>query len=238
MIIKIPLSDTFKILIKENEIVDFDTPLIKKSDKKDLKIHLAQELEINPSKIFISMKKGVGEKINRGDVLAVKKSVFSEKKYSCDFEGIIKEINHEDGSVIITSSNKETKPKNSFFKGLIKKIDDNQIELEVKSFAKYDIRETNDDFGGEIYRINKKLVSELKEEVDDKILVTKKIEPYNQVRLEVLGMKGYITLEDLDHPVDIFHASLKKEEDLNSIIKSDYPYCTVIKEDRVIYLYK
>ena len=194
MIIKIPLSDKYKVLVKENQSVDFETPLLKTADIKDVKIHISQELDIPPSKIFISMKKSVGEKVNRGDVIAVKKSFLSEKKYICDFEGIIKEINHDDGSVTITAG-EEIKAINSFFKGNVKKIQENAIEVEIKDCIKYEIKETNEDFGGEVYFVNKKPISEIKEEdVRNKIIMTKKIEPYNQVRLEVLGVKGYITL--------------------------------------------
>src|SRR4030066_1366119 len=153
MIIKIPLSDKYKILIKEEQSVDFDTPLVKRVDKKDLKIHLAQELDIQPSKIFLSMKKNVGEKINKGDILAVKKSLLSAQKYVCDFDGIIKEINHNDGSVIITSSNEKLKPENSFFKGIINKIQQNEIELKVETYVKYELKETNENFGGEVLLI-------------------------------------------------------------------------------------
>jgi len=239
MSIKIPLSDKYKILVKEEQSVDFDTPLFKKADIQDLKIHLSQELDIQPSKIFLSMKKNVGEKIHRGDILAVKKSLFSEKKYICDFDGIIKEINHDDGSVIITSSHEKLKPKNAFFKGNIKKIQENEIEIDIQNYTQYDLKETNEDFGGEILLINSKPISQIKEEDSkNKIIITKKIEPYNQVRLEVLGAKGYVTIEALNHRLEIPHALLLKEADLNSILKSDYPYCTIVKNDNIIYFYK
>ena len=239
MIIKIPLSDKYKILIKEEQSVDFDTLLVKKVDKKDLKIHLAQELDIQPSKIFLSMKKNVGEKINKGDILAVKKSFLSEKKYVCDFDGIIKEINHDDGSVIITSSNEKLKPENSFFKGIINKIQQNEIELKVETYVKYELKESNENFGGEVLLINNKSISDVKEEsAKNKIIITKRIEPYNQVRLEVLGAKGYVTLENLRHKLEIPHAMLLKENDLNDISKTNLPYCTIVKQDNLIYFYK
>ena len=77
MIIKLPLPQGRKILIKEKDEVDFDTPLIKIVDTKDIKIPISQELDISPKKIFLSLTKNIGDHIKLGDVIAKKKGLLS-----------------------------------------------------------------------------------------------------------------------------------------------------------------
>src|SRR3990167_2817036 len=196
MIIKLPLPDGKQPLIKEGDIVDFDTPLIKVVEKKNIKIPIAQELDIPAKNIFLSMTKNVGEKIEQGEVLAKKKALFSEKTYVSDYTGIVKEIDHQEGAVTLSVTEKGGEKINSFFKGKVNKVDDN------------------------------------------KIVLIKKIEKYNQLKLEVIGAAGYISLEPLSREIDIPSATLLKKEDWDKIKKLNLPYVSVIKKDNTIYFYK
>jgi len=100
MIIELPFPKGKKILIKEKDDVNFDTPLIKVVNVKSIKIPISQELDIPPKKIFLSLTKNVGDQINLGDIIAKKKSLLSEKKYLSDFTGILKEIDHDENQQI------------------------------------------------------------------------------------------------------------------------------------------
>ncbi len=238
MIIKLPLPQGRKILIKEKDEVDFDTPLIKIVDSKDIKIPISQELDISPKKIFLSLTKNIGDYIKLGDVIAKKKGLLSEKKYISDFTGILKEIDHDDGSIIMTVTEKGGEKINSFFKGTVKKINEDNVELEVQDGEKFELNEASDFFGGEVVTIDEKNLSKIKEDISSKILLIKKIETYNQLKLEVIGAAGYITIEPLSKQIDIPYARIQNNEDWEKIKKLNLPYCSIIKSEKIAYFYR
>ena len=238
MIIKLPLPQGRKILIKEKDEVDFDTPLIKIADSKDIKIPISQELDISPKKIFLSLTKNIGDHIKLGDVIAKKKGLLSEKKYISDFTGILKEIDHDDGSIIMAVTEKGGEKINSFFKGMVKKINEDNVELEVQDGEKFELNEASDFFGGEVMIIDEKNLSKIKEDISSKILLIKKIETYNQLKLEVIGAAGYITIEPLSKQIDIPYARIQNNEDWEKIKKLNLPYCSIIKSEKIAYFYR
>lgn len=238
MIIKLPLPQGKKILIKEKDKVDFDTPLIKIVDTKDIKIPISQELDISPKKIFLSLIKNVGDHIKIGDVIAKKKGLLSEKKYISDFTGILKEIDHDDGSIIMTVTEKGGEKINSFFKGTVKKINEEDVELEIQGCEKFELIEASDFFGGEVMIIDEKNLSKINEDISSKILLIKKIETYNQLKLEVIGAAGYITIEPLSKQIDIPYARIQHNEDWEKIKRLNFPYCSIIKSEKIAYFYR
>ncbi len=238
MIIKLPLPQGRKILIKEKDEVDFDTPLIKIVDTKDIKIPISQELDISPKKIFLSLTKNIGDHIKLGDVIAKKKGLLSEKKYISDFTGVLKEIDHDDGSIIMTVTEKGGEKINSFFKGTVKKINEDNVELEVQEGEKFELNEASDFFGGEVMIIDEKNLSKIKEDISSKILLIKEIEIYSQLKLEVIGAAGYITIGPLSKQIDIPYARIKNNNDWEKIKKLNFPYCSIIKSENTVYFYR
>jgi len=238
MIIELPLPKGKKILIKEKDEVSFDTPLIKVVNIKSIKIPISQELDIPPKKIFLSLTKNVGDQINLGDIIAKKKNLLSEKKYLSDFTGILKEIDHDEGSIIIESTDKEGEKINSFFKGKVHKIKDESIEIEVQQAEKFQLIEASDYFGGEITITDDQEITKIKQNISNKVLLMKKIQTYNQLKLEVIGAVGYITIEPLSKQIDIPYARIKNIEDWEKIKKLNLPYCSVIKSQNIVYFYR
>ena len=66
----------------------------------------------------------------------------------------------------------------------------------------------------------------------------KKIQTYNQLKLEVIGAVGYITIEPLSKQIDIPYARIKNIEDWEKIKKLNLPYCSVIKSQNIVYFYR
>lgn len=94
MHLKIKLPETGECLIKVGDSVDFSTPFVLVNKAVEVQIPIAQKLGIKPDKIFRHLKKFVGEKLAKGDVIAAKKSLFSTQKIHAPSEGLIKEIDH------------------------------------------------------------------------------------------------------------------------------------------------
>ncbi|MFH1826817.1 MAG: hypothetical protein ABH812_00060 [bacterium] len=238
MTIKISLPEGKKLLIKEGDKVGFETPLIKITENKHLKIPISQILDVSPKKIFLSLTKNIGEAITQGDVLARKKTLFSEKKYISEFTGILKEIDHTEGTVTLAVQEKEGEKINSYFKGEVKKINDDNLEFEVKEVEKFELKEASDYFGGEVVTIDNINLNKIKDEIRNKILLVKKIEIYNQLKLEVIGASGYITIDPLSKHIDIPYARLLNSQDWEKIKKLNFPYVSINKKENIIYFYR
>src|SRR5690348_13796047 len=92
------------ILIKKGQEVDFDTPFVKAAETQTIEIDLAKKLSTAPKNIFQHLKKFVGEAINKGDLIAQSSSLLSSKSYYSEQQGVIKEIDHNRGVIIIETT--------------------------------------------------------------------------------------------------------------------------------------
>lgn len=238
MTISFSVSTNEKILVKAGQDVDFKTPLVKKTFQRDVKIPISHILQIAPGKIFHHLLKVVGEEIKKGDVLGKKKSLMGEKEYISEFDGIIKEINHEDGSLVISSSTPTQKIKHAYFKGEVTDVKKNEITLRVKKAKDFELKDISDDFGGEIkFLDDNDLVSLTPEEVDDKVVFDDTIAPYNEVKLEVMGAVGFVTLHKLTDKSSLPSAVIENSSDWKVMKTLDYPYCLTSKKNSRIYFY-
>lgn len=237
MIIDIHLPTEGEILISSGQKIDFDTPVIKKKTKTDLKIPLASTLKIPAKKIFNSLKKFVGEPLKKGDLLAEAKSMFGHKKYFSETDGVLKEINHHDGYIVIEADSDDENTIISFFKGEISGIDDRIIHLKVSDSKQFPLHEASDNFGGEVFyhqNTNELITGDT---VNKKVAVVKQLLGYDQVKLETLGVTGFIHVNPLLETTQNPKAQIKNPDQWDDIIKLNYPYCIIDKENTTMCFY-
>lgn len=239
MIIDYPIPANTNILVKEDSKLDFNTPLLEKKINTEISVDLAKKLKINPKNIFRYLKKLVGESINKGDLIALNKGIFFKKKFISPYDGIIKEIDHHRGTIIIELIEKEKKQFLSPFKGQVIKITKNSIQIKVGKYQEFSIKKTLNDFGGEILYIDPDTSINLSaDNTEDKIIVAEKINSFIQVKAEALGIKGFVTLQNLPQKTDINSVLLKNIDDFKKIIKNKFSYCIIISKSDKIYFYQ
>jgi len=236
MILTIDVDDTKDLIIKPGQKVDFDTPLKEKKYPQEIKILIAQFLDIPPQKIFVYLKKVVGEKIKKGELLAEKKGFFSRKKCISQYDGIIKEINHQEGFLLIESHSDIDEVTPAFFKGEIVALESNKIKIKVGHYKSFELKQATDDFGGKIFYLNSSIVLS-EEETIDKIIVSQSISSYGQTKLETLGIKGFVILYPLPEKTFLPWAKLKNITDWQTINDLNFPYCIINKKGGKIYFY-
>ena len=151
MLITVPLTTTDHCLLKEGQDVDFETPFLKKKTESEVSISIAKNLNVSPQKIFHYLKKFVGETIEKDETLAVNKGIFSTKKIISKYSGLIKEINHSDGTITILSQEETENTVNSFFKGKVNKIKKNEISIEVDKGEQFPGKNIGQSFGGKTF---------------------------------------------------------------------------------------
>lgn len=234
MVITIEIPDGVKCLLKENQEVDFATPLFEKRAVALKTINVARQLNIEPSKIFHYLKKLVGEEIEKGETLAVKKGVFSQATVLSDTDGEIREINHELGEVIVTTKGHDKNIQKSYFTGLVKKIENHKIKLEVKKSEEFPLKTASGYFGGAVYYLK----DDKLEDVGKKILIAKEISPFVQTKADALGAAGFVTLNKLDDATGVNCAQLKNIPDIEKIQRLSFSYCLIDKKNSKIILYE
>lgn len=235
MIVNIAIPKNSKCLLKKGQEVDFNTPFLDTEENVNIQIPIANSLNISPSKIFNFLKKFVGENIKKGDIIAVKKGFFSSYKVICEHDGVIQEINHNEGIIIIQS---EDGPKNkipAYFKGEIQDIKNNIIHLKVKSANEFDITKSNNNFGGKTtYSKSDNIL--LSSEIQNKILIAENLTDYDISKAEALGIKGIASTDNLCENSEVLCAQIQKK-DIEKIFDLKLPYCFIDKERSKIVFY-
>jgi len=234
MVINLDIPDGVKCLLKENQDVDFATLLFERRTESLKTINVAKRLNIEASKIFHHLKKLVGEEVKKGEALAVKKGLFSTLSVESDVDGVIKEINHNSGEVIMTTTGHDKKIQKSYFAGRVKKIENHKIRLEVKDADEFPLKAASADFGGPTYYLK----NDLSDEVGNKVVVAKELSPFLQTKAEALGVIGLVTLNKLEEAPDINFAQIKNIADVEKIQKLSFSYCLIDKKNSKIILYE
>lgn len=237
MLISIPFSHLDRCLLKEDQIVDFNTPFLEKKVEQEINISIAKKLDVSPQKIFSYLKKFVGESIEKNEIIAVNKGMFGSKKIVSKYAGLIKEINHSDGSITILNRTEIENTINASFKGKVKKIKKNEVIIEVEKGEEFPAKNIARDFGGKTFYSDEN--SEfLSENVFDSVIICENITAYLKSKAEALGCQGFLSLSKLEEESGIPHAQFKNVNDFKKAIKTKFPYCTIINTSSIIYFYQ
>ena len=237
MVISIPIFDFDRCLLKEGQLVDFNTPFLEKKVEEEINIAIAKNLNVPPQKIFHYLKKFVGESIEKNETIASNKGLFTTKKVISKHSGLIKEINHSDGSITISSKTEVQNTINSFFKGKVDKIKKNEVTIEVEKGEQVPAKNVGVNFGGKTFYSDNNSHF-LSENIFNSIIVCENITSYLKAKAEALGCQGFLILSKLTEESGISHAQFKNIDDYKKIVKSKFPYCTVVNASSIIYFYK
>lgn len=235
LIVKIPSHKD--LLVTIGQTVDFSTPLLKKKAPKTNTVPIASVLGFPPEKIFLQLKKFVGDNIAKGDLIAEYKSFMSTKQYISEDDGVIREVSHESGSVIIETVSEDEDMIYCFFQGTVISIDDDRLELKVKEAKEYEIVQSKKYTGGPVsYQDGTHILPE--DEVHNTFVCSNDIKPFDMTKLETLGACGFITLNELKRETSLPKLRLNEEHDYKDILKHKFPYCLVGEENKTLYFYE
>ncbi len=237
MLITISIPEEGTCLLKSGQKVDFDSFFLEKKIPSDSIIPISAKLKVKPDKIFRYLKKFVGDKIERNEIIAEKKSLFSTETIISENTGIIKEINHSEGNLLVTNLQQSTQIK-AFFKGEVNSITKNEMKLKVDSAEEFALKTVNADFGGFALYIKDKDKSISAQDSLNPIMIIESFTNYLQAKAEALGIKGFVYLKKLDTEISSPNAQVKNNEDLKKIFRLNYPYCLINNNYSKIYFYR
>lgn len=223
-----------ELKIKTGQTIKINDPLYQQSKTIDKVINLAKKLHIKPDKIFFCLKKMVGDKIDKGDLIAENKSLLLHRLYHSEYSGILKEISHHDGTITINIKEGANKDDycHAYFQGEIINIDNREITLKINHQSSFPLKSASQDFGGLVYFVKTQgFEKETVQDIDNKIIITDKLSDYQQSKFEALGAKGFVTVNPLPKPTTLPFALSKQ------IIICDFTACIVDKKNNTIFLY-
>jgi len=239
MQITVSIPNHAHLLIKANQKVEFKTPFFEKRTQNSNILLISQSLGIPPKKIFKFLKKFVGDSVKKGDLIGIKKDLFSTKRVVSSFDGIIKEIDYEEGKIVVESF-KDSSVFSAYFKGTVVEIKKDRAIIKVENGKEYELKKAEMDFGGPtLYEKDISQVGGLRaDQIEGKILIFDSPTSFVLTKMEALGLKGMISLRLLTEESRLPMAQLRSIDDFKQILSQQFPYCLVNQKLSKIYFYK
>jgi hypothetical protein len=232
MILEIPIDPEKKLAIKVGDQVGFSTPLYKNKEKGEERIEVAEILSIHPKAIFHHLKKAVGDTVAAGDLLAEKKSFFSDKRVTSHIEGVITEVDHIEGIVLIETQ-KETESENCWFMGHVEEVSKKSVKIKIGKHIEIAAKYVEKDFGGMVWHIAEPLV----EYPDHPVGIAEKASEYEVSKLEALGGAGLITTYKYEGNTSLPKAEFKLKDSYKEVLSQHFSCCFARALNSTIILY-
>jgi hypothetical protein len=212
------LPKGYKVSVAVGEKITAGKVLAKSSSgSKDEIVHLASDLGVSPRIAIKSLKKTLGARFEKGDVIAVKKGKLGIGKTQVisEFSGILVKIDEDSGDLFvrITTDEPEGKPIISPVDGVVDFCDNEKIVLKAEKSAIVAIRTCGKSIRGELFIIEEKEIEDgdIKKEVDGKIIAGEDFEKAAIFKAFAIGALGIITKDLGGQGVeDIFEKKLNR----------------------------
>lgn len=185
-----------KIAVKAGDIITPKTILGEVNRKSyEETVSLSDILRVPPAKISRYLKKGIGEEVTCGQILAEKKSLFSTSQIKSPVSGIIKEVNLTSGDVVITVGEGSIKENLLLpFSGKITSVREDRLDIEINGVVYDGISGYGNMFGGELiyYPKDRLEVMDLISDCNGKVVLCNSVDADTAIKLDVVGASGLI----------------------------------------------
>lgn len=236
MKVPVKIPEDAELLIESGQKIDFTTPFIRRKATNTIRVPLSDILKFPPDKIFMSLKKVIGDSVKKGDLIAEHKGMLSTKQYFSSVDGMIREIDHLTGTMNIELESDKENIITSFATGEVDSIGDGYIELKVNRAKKIDIEESNHYLGAPTFYIVNFDKPLTEDDIFEKVIVGQDINPLDNVKIETLGAKGFVSNSKV--PLGgIKQITIMNSEDLEELMKEQYPYFITGVDKRSVYFY-
>ncbi len=209
--------------VNVGDTVSFDTEIAHTTRKPTVSqtIKVAESLKFKPEKIFKHLKKNIGDKIHKGDIVATKDAVFATKKFIADSEGILTSVNHHSGEIVIehTTDEEEQSVMPALLEGSVSAVEKDRIFIKTsKTLVVPLISESQERFGGSVVITDKTSAMQLSmPQVSGKVILALEISDYILSKFEALGASHIVVTKQFDYS-SAHTLTLENAGDLESII--------------------
>ncbi len=237
MLITISLPKNAELLVEKGQKIIRHDPLYRMDKGRDYIIDIGQRLSISPKEIFNCMIKMVGEKVQKNEIIAQKKTVFSTKKVHADSEGIIQKIDHLTGHITLHIDKDENHIVQSFFTGVIQEKENNRLKIYLDKGHRIQLVDATHDCGGKIfYYTDESLYFTINEEsIKNKMVVIEYLSPHIQIKCEALGASGFGYVEKKES-ITLPHMAFAKDDYLKILqSKQTLILCSAVEKCAIFY---
>lgn len=183
-------------------------------------VQLAHLLQFSPDKIFKYLKKGVGEAVHRGDVIAEHRSLMSTKRFFADAEGMITHIDHVAGVIVFEQlfSDSSSAHIMSLVEGTVGTTTSDEVQIKVAKTLEIEIEEQVPSRMGApvILTDNAQATLLTLPQVAARIVVSGDFSDYVVSKLEALQAISLISRQKMHAHLSSF--TLKKTDDFDDIV--------------------
>jgi len=239
MLVSIHYPAGSELLVKHGQTVEYGQPFYREKKSSEIRIELSKALGVPPDKIFQHLKKFVGDEVKRSELLAERRGMMGSRQFHSEFDGVIKEINHNEGVVVLSAVSEEEGTVKSFFSGEVVETAKDHVKIKLKGAKAYDLKQAVETAGfgaGVYYHHAGQQFTE--EEVLRKVVVSDDMTEYETVKMEALEAFGLVTLKEIGHPAELPHVQVKNMEDWKKIHEEKKPYCLAETKENKIYFYE
>jgi len=238
MIIDIEIPEDTRCLLKLGEKIDIGKPYLEKKVHQHLDIYISKDLGIKADKIFQVLKKLVGDTVKKNELIALKKDLFGEKKLLSPVDGTVKEIDHEQGKIILTIDEKEKKTYSAFFKGEVVSLKKNLLQINIGKGEEFPIIKISNSFGGGAYYLDKNnFFSFTSNDIKKRVIISESVNSLIRSKIEALGGIGIVTITKKDEMVGLPTAQVISQDDFKKIWQKKLSYCWADHQSNKIYFY-
>lgn len=190
-------------LVQVGDVVTFNTELVGVTQKPVITktIQIAETLKFKPGKIFKHLRKNIGDKIYKGDVVATKEAVFATKKYIADEDGVLTSVNHHSGEIIIehTSSDEKSEKILAMVEGTVSSLEIDKIHIKTSKTLSIELaKEAAERIGGKVVITDKEHAMQLTlPQVQGNIILSSDLSDYVFSKFEALGASHIIVSEQI-----------------------------------------
>lgn len=184
-------------------------------------VPLAKLLGFAPSKIFKYLRKGIGERVERGEVVAVKDSVLSSRKYTADISGIIASIDHHTGEITIGEAKDSHTGEimTALVEGSVVEVDNASFTIKVAKVHHCDLTSPlSHRLGGRVLLVDEDSAPKLTlPDVKDHIVVLRGATEYTLTKIEALGA-SYVVVDPATTHRSSHTLTLERGVDMDRIV--------------------
>lgn len=238
MKIQVKIPEKAKILVKVGDKVDFKTPLYTKNDKKKISVPIAEKMGLRPENIFMVLKKVIGDKLQKGDIIAENKSFFSTTRYLSELNGVISSIDSKNGIIVIEEDSDQDSVCNCHFTGTIDGVYDGYLELIISDAHKIKTSQSTPEFGGMVHYHISSNTNLTDDEVEGSCIFLRDMDEIETAKLETLGAKAIILNKKIESMSELAKIIIEKEDDFKHLETKRFPYLLVSHEPNTVIFYK
>lgn len=233
MTIEIEIDPNRESVIKAGMKVDFDTPLYTSQERTSVRVEVAETLSIHPKHIFSHLVKNTGDQVEKGEIIALKKQLFSTQTVVAQASGIITEVDHIDGVVLIESDPAIETVETCWFAGEVVSAMKGKLTIKIGRHIVAQATRVSDIFGGELWflRDENSIIPSFP------VACGEAINSYEKAKLEALGVRGAVTTGVIEFETQFPTAQLKDKNVFDHVKQKGLSYCVTQAHHSTIIFY-